>query len=99
MADQLSSTGISHQNLLPHILLISLSTVNNSPYTGIAPQFLNDSSQPQHFQGIYIPVQGMYGCGKNCLILIPFQLPQISCLTLSLKCFSFDSDSCSNVEI
>ena len=36
----------------------------------------------------------MYSCGKDCLILIPFRLPQISCFTLSLKCFSSDSDSC-----
>ena len=36
----------------------------------------------------------MYGCCKDCLILIPFRLPQISCFTLSLKCFSFDSDNC-----
>ena len=28
------------------------------------------------------------------LILIPFRLPQISCFTFSLKCFSSDSDSC-----
>ena len=41
----------------------------------------------------------MYGCGKDCLILIPFRLPQISCFTLSLKCFSSDSDSCSTVGI
>ena len=27
----------------------------------------------------------MYDCGKDCLILIPFRLPQISCVTLSLK--------------
>lgn len=33
----------------------------------------------------------MYGCGKDCLILTPFRLPQISCFTLSLKCFSSDS--------
>ena len=26
----------------------------------------------------------MYGCGKDCLILIPFRLPQISCFPLSL---------------
>ena len=39
----------------------------------------------------------MYGCGKDCLILIPFRLPQISCFTLSLKCFSSDSDSCPDV--
>ena len=36
----------------------------------------------------------MHGCGKDCLILIPFRLPQISCFTLSLKCFFSDSDSC-----
>ena len=34
----------------------------------------------------------MYGCGRSCLILIPFRLPQIS-FTLSLKCFSSDSDN------
>ena len=36
----------------------------------------------------------MYGCGKDCLILISFRLPQISCFTLSLKCVSSDSDNC-----
>ena len=40
----------------------------------------------------------MYGC-KDCLILIPFRLPQISCFTLSLKCFSSDSDNCPDVGI
>ena len=39
----------------------------------------------------------MYDCGKDCLILIPFRLPLISCFTLSLKCFSSDSDSCPSV--
>ena len=32
-------------------------------------------------------------------MLIPFRLPQISCFTLSLKCFSSDSDNCPNVGI
>ena len=50
-------------------------------------------------QGICLPVWGVYGCGKDCLILIPFRLPQISCFTLSLKCFSSDSDNCPNVGI
>ena len=36
----------------------------------------------------------MYGCNKDCLILIPFRLTQITCFTLSLKCFSSDSDNC-----
>ena len=34
-----------------------------------------------------------YGCSKDGLIFIPFRLPQISCFTLSLKCFSSDSDA------
>ena len=41
----------------------------------------------------------MYGFGKDCLILIPFRLPQISCFTLSFKCFSSDSDNCPRVGI
>ena len=41
----------------------------------------------------------MYGCGKDYLILFPFRLPQISCFTLTLKCFSSDSDNWPNVEI
>ena len=41
----------------------------------------------------------MYGCGKDCLILISFRLLQISCFSLSLKCFSSDSDSCPHVGI
>ena len=45
------------------------------------------------------PVQGMYGCVKDCLILIPFRLSQISCFTFSLKCFSSDSDNCPDVGI
>ena len=41
----------------------------------------------------------MCGCGKACLILIPFRLPQVSCFTLNLKCFSSDSDNCPDVGI
>ena len=84
MATQLSSTSISHHNLLPHIPLICLSLFNSSPRPGIAPQSLNSSSQLLCFQGTCVPVQDMYGCGKDCLILIPFRLPQMSCFTLSL---------------
>ena len=40
------------------------------------------------------PVRGTCGCGNDCLILIPFTLPQISCFPLSLNCFSSDSDNC-----
>ena len=51
------------------------------------------------FQGTCIPAQGIYGYGKDCLILIVFRLPEIRCFTLSLKCFSSDSDNCPNVGI
>ena len=56
---------------------------------------------PSHciFQGTLIPVQAMYDCVKDCLILIPFRLPQINCSILSLKCFSSDSDNCPDVGV
>ena len=99
MADRLSSMDISHHSLLPHIPSILLSTVNSSPCPGIVPQSLNFSSQTLSLPGDQHPVQGMYVCGKDCLILIPFRLPQISCFTLSLKRFSSDSDNCPNMGI
>ena len=99
IAVQLSSTGISHHNLLPHIPLIHLSAVNSSPCPAIAPQSLNSSSQPLRLPGDLIPVRSMYGCGEDCLTLVPFRLPQSSCFPLRLKCFSSDSDSCPNMGI
>ena len=99
MAAWLSSTGISHHSLLPHIPSIHLSAVNSSPHPRIAPQSLTPVPSHWAFQGIYVPVWGMYGCSKDSLILIPFRLPQISCFTISLKCFSSDSDSCPSVGI
>ena len=98
MASWLSSTGISHHDLLPHIPSILFSAVNSSPPTGIAPQSLNSRSQPL-FQETCIPAWCMNGYGKDCLILISFRLPQISCFTLILKCFSSDSDCCPDVGI
>ena len=51
VAAWLSSTGISHHNIFPHIPLIPVSAVNSSPGTGIAPQSLNSSSQPLYLPG------------------------------------------------
>ena len=45
MAAQLSSKGIPHHNLFPHIPSVHLSAVNSSSPPGIAPQSLNSSSQ------------------------------------------------------
>ena len=103
MAAWLSSTGISHHYLLPHLpsLCLSQSTAALAP----APQSLNSSSQLLHIRGdqhsclVCIHSWGMYGCSKDSLILFPFRLPQISCFTLSLKCSSSDSVDCPNVGI
>ena len=56
---------------------------------------------PSHctFQGTFVPVQDMYGCGKDYLILIPFRLSQICCFTLNLKYFSSDPNDCPDVGI
>ena len=95
-----------HRHFPPqsHLPSICLSAVNSIPHPGIAPHFPNSSSQPLRLLGDPRPCAGYdlrpclgyvwHGCGKDCLILIPFRLPQISCFTLSLKCFSSDSDSC-----
>ena len=98
MAAWLSSTGISHHNL-PHIPLIRLSAVNNGPCPGIAPQPLNSSFQLLRPPGDLCPSLGYVWLQEDCLILIPFMLPQISCFTLSLNYVSSDSDNCLSVEI
>ena len=107
MAAQLSSTSISHHNLLHPIPLIHLSAVNSRTHPGIAPQSLNSS-----FQLLCLPclgcvwlprgsasLSGVCTAAARTVILIPFRLPQISCFTLSLKCFSSDSDNCLDVGI
>ena len=58
MAAGLSSTGISHQIFLPHLLLISLSTVNSSLHPGIALQFPNSRPQLLCFPGDLCPSPG-----------------------------------------
>ena len=96
----LSSTGISHHSLLPHVPSC-LPTVNSRPHPGIAPQSLCSSSQLLWLLGDPCPCPQVLvaSAGIVCVILIPFRLPQISCFTLSLKCFSSDSDSCPDVRI
>ena len=99
MAAQFSSTGTSHHNLLPHIPLIHLSAVNSSPCPGIALQSLNSSSQQLCLPGDLHHCPGYVGLGQGLSDSHSIRLPQISCFTLSLKCFCSDSDSCPNVEI
>ena len=99
MAAWLSSTGISHHSLLPRISSIHLSTVNSSPHPGIAPQSLKSSSQLLHLPRDPHPCLGYAWLWKDCLLLIPFRLPQISCFTLTLKYFSSDLDNCPDAGI
>ena len=88
MAAQLSSTGISHHSLLPHFLLILLSTVNSSPHPGMAPQSPNSAS----LSGV--------GMAAARTARFSFHLGcHRSAVSLSLKCFSSDSDSCPDVGI
>ena len=54
----LSSTGMSHNNLFPHLPSIHLSSVNSSPRPVIAPQSLNFSSQPLRLPGDLQPCLG-----------------------------------------
>ena len=99
MAVQLFSTGISYHNLLLRTLSIHLSTVTAPLALGLL--YIPQIPPPSHctFQGTLIPVQVLLGCIKDCLILIPFRLPQINHSTLSLKCFSSDLDNCPDVGI
>ena len=97
MAAWLSS--ISHHSLLPHIPSIRLFTVNSSARLGLFHNPLTLAPSHCPVLGTRFPVWGMYGCSKDCLILISFRLPEISCFTLSFKCFSSDSNKCSTVGI
>ena len=87
MTAQLSSTGISSLTS-PRLV----SAVNSSPRPGIAPQSLHSRSQTLCLLGDLCSCLG-YDCAKDRLILLPFRLPQISCFTLSLKCFSSYPDN------
>ena len=84
-------------------LLTSSRSVSPQSTAALALGLLHNTQTPapSHctFQGTHIPVWGLYGCSKDCLILILFRLPQISCFTLSLKWSSSDSDNCSGVGI
>ena len=96
----LSSTGISHHSLLPHVPSC-LPTVNSRPRPGIAPQSLCSSSQLLWLLGDPCPCPQVLvaSAGIVCVILIPFSLPQISCFTHSLKYFSSNPNSCPDVGI
>ena len=92
MAALLSSSGSSHHNLLTPQSLSPQSTA--ALVLGLLHNPETPAPSSCTFQGTCVHVWGMYVCGKDCLILIPFRLPHISYFTLSLRCFFSDSDNC-----
>ena len=49
--------------------------------------------------GLLASILGICMAVARTVLSIPFRLPQISCFIFSLKCFSSDSDNCSDVGI
>ena len=96
MAAWFPFTGISHQSPPLHPLDFSLwDHQQSSPWDcSTIPKLQLPAAAPSRGP---VFLSSLYGCNKDCLILIPFRLPHISCFTLSLKCFSSDSDSCPDV--
>ena len=75
----------------------SVCPVNSNLCPEIAPQSLHFSSQLLHLLG-HLSLSRVH-MAAYCLNLIPFRLPQISCFTLTLICFSSDSDNCPDMGI
>ena len=78
---------------------VSPHEVNSSPHLGITPQSLNSSSQPLGLPGDLCLYLGYVWLWQGLSDSHSFRLPQVSCFTLCLKCFSSDSDNCLNVGI
>ena len=85
-----------------------------SPPSCTLDSSLHSQQQPLPWDGSTIPkvqfpaavpskgsgfLSGVSMAAARTVILIPFRLPQISCFTLSLKCFSSHSDNCPHVGI
>ena len=99
MAAWLSSTGLFHHDLLPHIPSIRLSTVNSSPRSGIAPQSLNSSSQLLRLPGDLQPCLGCVWLWQGLSDSPSIQAVPDPLFHSSLKCVSSDSDSRPDVGI
>ena len=67
-----------------HIPSICLKPVDSRPQPRISPQSLWTICCCT-LNLLWGPLWGVYVCEKDCLILFPFRLPQISCFSLSLK--------------
>ena len=82
VATQHYSKGIHHHDLLPHVLLGCIPTVNSNPHPGLLSSPYAPAPNHCVFQETWAPDQGTWGCSKDCLVLTPFRQSQISCFTL-----------------
>ena len=76
-----------------------LPAVNSSPRPGIAPQSLKSSSQLLHLPGDLCHCLGYIWLRQGLSDSHSTKAPRVSCFTLSIKCFSSDSDNCPSVRI
>ena len=76
MAAQLSSKGVRHHNLLPHIPSGHLPTVNDRPHSANALQFLSSSSQMPCVPGDLHPCLGYGGLQQGLSLWF---LPHSNC--------------------
>ena len=79
--------------------------LNLSPHSQQQPSPWDCSTTPKVQFPAAVPSRGSGLLSGVCMaaaktvILIPFRLPQISCFTFNLKCFSSHSDNCPDVGI
>ena len=96
-AAPLSSTGISYHDLFPHLPSIHLSAVNSSPHPEI--YLCCPNSQLLCLPGHPHPCLGYAWLWQGLTDSHSIQAATVSCFTLSLQCFSSDSDNCPDVGI
>ena len=102
MAVWLSSPGISHHNLLLHVLLDHLPAGNSRPHPEISLQSLWSSSQPLHFLGDLHTCVGYVWLWQVLSMWFSFHSAchrSADALSNSLKCFSSVSSNCPDVGI
>ena len=102
MADQLSSKGISHCALFPHVPLGHPPSVNNRLHPGLVLQCLWSSSLPLHIPGDLYPCPGFIGLWQGLSVWFSFHRDchrSAAALCNSLKCFSTVTNTCPNLGV
>ena len=102
MPDQLSSKGISHCALFPHVSLGCRPSVSNRLHPGLVLQCLWSSSQPLHIPGDLYPCPGYIGLWQGFFVWFSFHRDchrSAAALCNSLKCFSTVPNNCPNLGV